>query len=134
MDDDNEQLRLLHSEQQPEKRRREYDSSEVTRMWFIQNNFGITLSILVWILLLYSEYVLVFIIANDQLYFVHGIIVSILVILALWAHLKVMVTNPGTVPKNAKPLSCDDNRSRIKCGKCKCYKPPMSHHGKIIDK
>jgi len=46
--------------------------------------------------------------------------------LAIWAHLKTMLTDPGAVPLDAQPLSSDADPSF--CPKCDAYKPRTAYH------
>lgn len=111
------------------KRLHDYKASKI---WFIQSEVGVILSLFVWTVLLFSEFTIKFIAQHDYINSVHSYIVSILIVLALWCHLKTMISDPGAVPTDAMPIPSDFERSRIRCGKCQCYKPPLAHHGNIF--
>lgn len=56
-------------------------------------------------------------------------------LLAFWSHVKTMLTDPGSVPKDAVPLGYYDTENGGKfqphdnyCKHCKAYKPRTSHH------
>lgn len=53
---------------------------------------------------------------------------SFFTVMATVCHLRAMLSNPGAVPRNAKPVDGDFTRH---CGKCNNYKPPRAHHCSI---
>ena len=59
------------------------------------------------------------------------VLIYILLFMAIWSHLRTMMGDPGAVPPNAHPLLENIETSQIVCGRCECYKPPMSHHGQF---
>lgn len=103
---------------------------EIDIIWFVPSYAGILSVILVWVVFIFALVISTIVTREGIILIVHGYIISGLVFLALWSHLKTMLTNPGTIPANAQPASDDSHRGRIRCGKCKCYKPPQAHHGK----
>ncbi|CAM9927049.1 unnamed protein product [Choristocarpus tenellus] len=64
-----------------------------------------------------------------------GIMFTILIFLTLWSHAKTMFTDPGAVPRTARPLvtSRDDEEERTVpiCARCNAFKPIRSHHCRI---
>lgn len=46
--------------------------------------------------------------------------------LALWAHVKTMLTDPGAVPPDAQPINADFNPGF--CHRCNAYKPKTAYH------
>lgn len=98
-------------------------------VWFIRSELGVSLSFVVWAILLFSEFTLTYAIKQGYVDTIHGVFISVLIVMALWCHLKTMVSDPGAVPKEAMPVLSDSDRSRIRCGRCQCYKPPLAHHG-----
>jgi hypothetical protein len=109
-----------------------YSGTEGSRLWVMPARFAKALSALVWIMVLFTDFSLFFLVTRGHVHFPHGIVVLLLTQLTLWAHLKTMLTNPGTVPINAQPLLKDRNRNHCFCPRCKCYKPPRSHHGEYL--
>lgn len=53
--------------------------------------------------------------------------------MGLWSHAACMLSDPGVVPSNAKPLSKDLEASYepVTCGICDSYKPPGCHHDRV---
>jgi ribosomal protein L40E len=58
---------------------------------------------------------------------------AVLTALSLWAHVKTMMSNPGAVPRSARPLAAarEAGIPETICGRCDAYKPPRSHHCRI---
>ena len=46
--------------------------------------------------------------------------------LSLACHARAMLTNPGAVPRGARPLTAEDAARH--CHKCDAFKPPRAHH------
>lgn len=88
-----------------------------------------------WLLILYScAGVLWVLYGMTTLYFIlFGILYCLLTALCLWAHVKTMLTDPGAVPRSARPLPSarDAGIPETICGRCDAYKPPRSHHCRI---
>ena len=61
------------------------------------------------------------------------IALTVLSILSVWSYVKVMFTDPGSVPKLAKPLPSSRRLPYTICGRCEAYKPPGSHHGNFYN-
>lgn len=60
-----------------------------------------------------------FVVANAVVY-------TLLTVMAVWAHLKTMLTEPGVVPRVAMPLREEDEEAAANhtlCGRCESYKP-----------
>ena len=61
----------------------------------------------------------------------------------MWSHITCMLSDPGAVPPNARPLSFDVDvegegegfsscgHEHVTCGLCDSYKPPFSHHDRV---
>ena len=65
----------------------------------------------------------------------NGTAILVLVLLSIWAYLKTMLTDPGSVSKYARPLPVDtDDESRSICGRCNGFKPWRSHHDRVSDR
>ena len=67
---------------------------------------------------------------DGYLNYIEVTLIYILTFMALWAHLKAMLTDPGAVPRMAKPIRRNSEGPIVMCGRCNGYKPPQSHHGK----
>jgi len=74
--------------------------------------------------------VIVINISNDMALY-DAVIIFTLIFMALWSHLRTMLGDPGSVPSNAHPLLENVEVSQIVCGRCECYKRPMSHHDRV---
>lgn len=56
----------------------------------------------------------------------NAIIYSALTVMAVWAHLKTMMTEPGVVPRAAMPLPDEEGSgggNHTLCGRCEAFKP-----------
>jgi hypothetical protein len=96
---------------------------------------GIIFAAIVWLCILFAAAVCLVVVIEGDMAIYEAAIILTLIFLALWAHLKTMLGDPGAVPVNAYPLqSSSTERSNMNiamCGRCDGYKPPSSHHGKI---
>ena len=54
---------------------------------------------------------------------------SALLLLAVVAHVRAVLTDPGTVPKDASPTALSEKMRR--CRRCDAFKPPRAHHCSI---
>lgn len=107
-------------------------------MWFIRDGCGIACAIVTWFLVLYAEFVVVFVMlipSRDYVYSViNGVVFNLLAFLALASHCRAMLTDPGAVPKgNAtkefiESLQLKPGQVVYKCPKCCSIKPDRAHH------
>ncbi|XP_035886329.1 palmitoyltransferase ZDHHC3 isoform X3 [Phyllostomus discolor] len=107
-------------------------------MWFIRDGCGIACAIVTWFLVLYAEFVVLFVMlipSRDYVYSViNGILFNLLAFLALASHCRAMLTDPGAVPKgNAtkefiESLQLKPGQVVYKCPKCCSIKPDRAHH------
>ncbi|XP_015996802.2 palmitoyltransferase ZDHHC3 isoform X2 [Rousettus aegyptiacus] len=107
-------------------------------MWFIRDGCGIACAIVTWFLVLYAEFVVLFVMlipSRDYAYsIVNGILFNLLAFLALASHCRAMLTDPGAVPKgNAtkefiESLQLKPGQVVYKCPKCCSIKPDRAHH------
>lgn len=130
MQDNEEECTYLLDNHSPKRVTVVEAGSDHSPVWFIVSEIGVSLSLVVWAVLLFAEFTLIYTIEQNYIGAIHGVVLSILIVLALWCHLKTMFSDPGAVPKNAEPVPGDTDRSRIRCGRCRCYKPPLAHHGR----
>ncbi|XP_076985695.1 palmitoyltransferase ZDHHC3 isoform X2 [Tamandua tetradactyla] len=123
---------------QPEKCVPPPHPGPVGTMWFIRDGCGIACAIVTWILVLYAEFVVLFVMlipSRDYVYSViNGIVFNLLAFLALASHCRAMLTDPGAVPKgNAtkefiESLQLKPGQVVYKCPKCCSIKPDRAHH------
>ncbi|XP_062970819.1 palmitoyltransferase ZDHHC3 isoform X1 [Cynocephalus volans] len=107
-------------------------------MWFIRDGCGIACAIVTWFLVLYAEFVVLFVMlipSRDYVYsIINGIMFNLLAFLALASHCRAMLTDPGAVPKgNAtkefiESLQLKPGQVVYKCPKCCSIKPDRAHH------
>ncbi|XP_060040210.1 palmitoyltransferase ZDHHC3 isoform X1 [Erinaceus europaeus] len=112
--------------------------SAVGTMWFIRDGCGIACAIVTWFLVLYAEFVVLFVMlipSHDYAYsIINGIVFNLLAFLALASHCRAMLTDPGAVPKgNAtkefiESLQLKPGQVVYKCPKCCSIKPDRAHH------
>ncbi|XP_035302867.1 palmitoyltransferase ZDHHC3-like [Cricetulus griseus] len=105
-------------------------------MWFICDGCGIACAIVTWFLVLYAEFVVLFVVLiPSRNGIINGIVFNLLAFLALASHCRAMLTDPGTVPKgNAtqefiKSLQLKPGKVLCKCPNVRkrCV-PKMGHH------
>ena len=49
--------------------------------------------------------------------FWNAVLILCFLIMALWSHIKTMLSDPGSIPKNAMPLLIDIDFGQILCGR-----------------
>ncbi|XP_058931802.1 palmitoyltransferase ZDHHC3 isoform X3 [Kogia breviceps] len=123
---------------QPEKCIPPPHPSPVGTMWFIRDGCGIACAVVTWFLVLYAEFVVLFVMlipSRDYVYsIINGIMFNLLAFLALASHCRAMLTDPGAVPKgNAtkefiESLQLKPGQVVYKCPKCCSIKPDRAHH------
>ncbi|XP_008258723.1 palmitoyltransferase ZDHHC3 isoform X2 [Oryctolagus cuniculus] len=123
---------------QPEKCTPPPYPGPVGTMWFIRDGCGIACAIVTWFLVLYAEFVVLFVMllpSRDYVYsIINGVIFNVLAFLALASHCRAMLTDPGAVPKgNAtkefiESLQLKPGQVVYKCPKCCSIKPDRAHH------
>ena len=120
-----------------------YDSSSseadmAERVWFIRDGCGMVCAIMTWLLVVYADFVVTFVMllpSKDFWYSViNGVLFNCLAVLALSSHLRIMLTDPGAVPKGNATKEYMDNLQLkpgeviYKCPKCCSIKPERAHH------
>ncbi|XP_078256879.1 palmitoyltransferase ZDHHC7 isoform X1 [Rhinoraja longicauda] len=113
----------------------------VNRIWFINDACGLICAVITWLLVLYADFVVTFVMLlppKDYWYsLINGIVFNCLAVLALSSHLRAMLTDPGAVPKgNAtkeymENLQLKPGEVIYKCPKCCSIKPERAHHCSI---
>ncbi|XP_076370520.1 palmitoyltransferase ZDHHC3-like isoform X2 [Tachypleus tridentatus] len=116
------------------------------RFWFVRDICGIICAVMTWLLVLYAEYVILIVImlpisgAYPYYSAVNLVVFEILAFLAVFSHLKAMLTDPGAVPQgNAtkeaiQQLGLREGQVVYKCPKCCCIKPERAHHCSVCQR
>ncbi|XP_032272816.1 palmitoyltransferase ZDHHC3-like [Phoca vitulina] len=95
------------------------------RVWFVCDVLGIACAAGTWVLVLGAAGVLLWarlLPAGDAAYgLAHGALFHLLAFLALAAHARAVLTDPGSVPLRAAP-------GGPRCPLCGCAPPPRAHH------
>lgn len=117
-----------------------------TRQWINNEPCGLFCGSITYFLILYGMYattlgVIIPWLGFSLLGLLNILIFNGLSILTMYTHFKTMTTDPGAVPKDARPLSTDteeldfegNDRDRYKkfCRKCSAFKPVRAHHCSI---
>lgn len=98
---------------------------------------GTIMSCLVWFLIVYSAVTMTFLAQTGGIPGSASIAYAILAALALAAHAKTSLTDPGSVPASAVPTEEQRTRRNAKlsmCSQCQTFKPPGSHHCRICNR
>jgi hypothetical protein len=112
--------------------------------WWNKDICGLLCCFLTWLLLFYGQFGVVTIMMQSfhehQIHqSINFVVFELLWFLALFSHLKTMLTNPGTVPKNTyddhvKSLEGQKGESFLICRKCSTVRPERAHHCSICDR
>ncbi|XP_048254948.1 palmitoyltransferase ZDHHC3-like isoform X2 [Haliotis cracherodii] len=113
-------------------------------VWCVKDICGVICAIFTWLLILYAEYVVMFVMllpGHNAFYsLVHGILYNMLASLAIGSHLRTMFTDPGAVPKgnatreNILRLGLKEGEVVFKCPKCISIKPERAHHCSVCQR
>lgn len=90
---------------------------------------GIIFSMTVIMIFIYTAVYIILFTALRLMSYILGVITAIILLMAFWSYLKSMLTDPGSVPVNAKPIHSDNDNLIAVCGICEGFKPPYAHHG-----
>ena len=106
-------------------------------VWLNQSDpAGTIMSCLVWFLIGYSALTMTFLAQSGGIPVAASLLYGILSSLALAAHAKTSLTDPGSVPASAVPTEFQ-RRQHTKlsmCSQCQTFKPPGSHHCRICNR
>jgi len=106
-------------------------------VWLNQSDpAGTIMSCLVWFLIGYSALTMTFLAQTGGIPVAASLLYGILSSLALAAHAKTSLTDPGSVPASAVPTEFQ-RRQHTKlsmCSQCQTFKPPGSHHCRICNR
>ena len=107
-------------------------------VWCVKDVCGLVCATITWLLILYAEFVVMFVIIMPAPYtignFLNTILFHVLVFLALSSHLSAMLTDPGCVPlNNATPENIEKETKYpgqiiYRCPRCLSIKPLRAHH------
>lgn len=116
-------------------------------IWFVNDCCGVACIFITWLLILYAEFVIDFIILNHSpshtFYWISGTIYHLFAILAVVSHFKAFSTDPGSIPigaANQAFAKCLQQYSSylsappIRCTKCLTIKPIRAHHCRICQR
>ncbi|CAH8603892.1 unnamed protein product [Schistosoma mattheei] len=114
-------------------------------IWFVNDCCGITCIFITWLLILYAEFVIDFIILNHSpshaFYWTSGTIYHLFAILAVVSHFKAFSTDPHpigaanqTFAKCLQQYSSYLSAPPIRCTKCLTIKPIRAHHCRICQR
>ena len=91
-------------------------------VWFVKDICGIICAVFTWLLVLYSEYVIVFVMLTQSPSYthnvIHGAIFQCLTFLAVASHLKAMLTDPVSFLEWLSCSRCTASNSTN--GSCRC--------------
>lgn len=107
-------------------------------VWCVKDACGIVCVVMTWCLVLYAEFVFIFVMVLPQPFtipsFLNTILFNALAFLALSSHAMAMLTDPGTVPLgNATPENIEKETKYpgqiiYRCPRCLSIKPMRAHH------
>uniref|UniRef100_A0A7S2D268 Palmitoyltransferase n=1 Tax=Florenciella parvula TaxID=236787 RepID=A0A7S2D268_9STRA len=102
----------------------------------VKDTPGFVMASIAWLLVFYCDFVVTYMCLYYSWSYALIIVYNVLVVLSLWSHLKTMLTDPGAVPRAARPLASarDAGIPETICGRCDAYKPPRSHHCRICNR
>ncbi|KAK6178479.1 hypothetical protein SNE40_013265 [Patella caerulea] len=113
-------------------------------VWFVTDACGIVCAVLTWLLILYSQYVVMFImlLPNPSMTYTtfHATVFFFLSFLAASSHLRTMFSDPGAIPKgnatreNILRLGLKEGQVVYKCPKCISIKPERAHHCSVCQR
>jgi palmitoyltransferase ZDHHC3/7/25 len=108
-----------------------FGTSIENRHWLNLEVCGLITAAFVWIITLFVDYVAFVVVLYPWTglsisFVIHFLLANGLICLALSSHLRTMLSNPGAVPNNAKPV--DPAHYAFTCHKCSNFKPPRAHH------
>jgi len=119
-------------------RRLGFSYSDRARLWLVKDICGIICAFFTWFLIMFAEFVVVFVILKPTIYTLHNtincIIFHIFLLGAFGSHLKTMLSDPGAVPRgnatkdNIAKLCLKEGQVVYKCPKCISIKPDRAHH------
>ena len=115
-----------------------FGTSDQDGIWInYGDQVGTMMSSMVWVLIIYSMVTISLLAQNNHLSSHIAMIYGTICSLALGAHIKTTLTDPGAIPTEAVPraiLFKQGIRTHAMCSHCQTYKPPNSHHCRICNR
>jgi len=110
-------------------------TEETSMIWYnYMDTAGLVCSIFVWVTMLFAWSCSLYFYTSGYFNLAEEIITSFLLTMSLWSHGMVMLSDPGSVPKNAQPYAKNRSAPYTMCGRCDAYKPPKSHHDRVSNR
>ncbi|XP_063441567.1 palmitoyltransferase ZDHHC3-like [Mytilus galloprovincialis] len=113
-------------------------------LWCVKDICGIICCVFTWMLILYAEYVVLYVMLWHNPYttwsFINAVIFQFFAFMAISSHLKTMWSDPGSVPKgNATRehilrMGLRAGQVVFKCPKCVSIKPERAHHCSVCQR
>lgn len=102
----------------------------------LSDQAGTIMSTMVWVLMIYSSFTVTALTVTEGIPVILGMLYNMLCFMALAAHAKTSLTDPGSVPSQAIPSERQRmlRDSHSMCGQCQTFKPPGSHHCRICNR
>jgi hypothetical protein len=96
---------------------------------------GTIMSVLVWILMIYSALTVTFLARTGGIPVDLSMAYTLLVALSLASHAKTTLSDPGTIPASAVPTEEQRRQEKLNmCSQCQTFKPPLTHHCRICNR
>lgn len=109
-------------------------TSEEDGIWMNHSDrIGTIMSVTVWILFLYSGLTVVLLAQHRHCPKFVAAVYCTLCALALASHIKTSLTDPGSVPSSAVPITTNVPYHTM-CSVCQTYKPDRAHHCRICNR
>ncbi|KAK3086406.1 hypothetical protein FSP39_017993 [Pinctada imbricata] len=113
-------------------------------LWCVKDICGWVCAVFTWLLVLYSQFVVTFVMLMHNPYttwsWINGVIFHFFAFLAIASHVRTMLSDPGSVPKgnatkeNIKMMGLADGQVVFKCPKCSSIKPDRAHHCSVCQR
>lgn len=113
-------------------------------LWCVKDVCGIICAVFTWLLVAYAEFTVMCVIllpGPSQMYsFCNALLFNWFVIMALTAHVRTMLSDPGAIPRgnatreNIMKLGLKQGEVVFKCPKCVSIKPDRAHHCSVCQR
>lgn len=114
-----------------------FGTSDEDGVWLNQKDpAGLMMALLVWFLIGYSVFTVTLLARTGGIPAPFSFFYTFVAAMALAAHAKTSLTDPGAVPASAVPIE-EQRQGRDKlsmCSQCQTFKPPHSHHCRICSR
>ena len=97
---------------------------------------GTMMAFMVWFLIAYSAFTMTFLARTGGIPAPFSLLYAVMAAMALAAHAKTSLTDPGAVPASAVPTEQQRQAGGklSMCSQCQTFKPPHSHHCRICNR